>query len=33
MIRCYVTDRRQGDLLAHVVRAVASGVDMILAMD
>jgi thiamine-phosphate pyrophosphorylase len=29
MIRCYVTDRRQGDLLTHVVRAVASGVDMI----
>jgi thiamine-phosphate pyrophosphorylase len=29
MIRCYVTDRRQGDLLANVVRAVASGVDMI----
>jgi thiamine-phosphate pyrophosphorylase len=29
MIRCYVTDRRQGDLLAHVGRAVASGVDLI----
>jgi thiamine-phosphate pyrophosphorylase len=29
MIRCYVTDRRQGDLLSHVARAVASGVDMI----
>jgi thiamine-phosphate pyrophosphorylase len=29
MIRCYVTDRLQGDLLAHVGRAVASGVDMI----
>jgi thiamine-phosphate pyrophosphorylase len=29
MIRCYVTDRRQGDLLAHIARAVASGVDMI----
>jgi thiamine-phosphate pyrophosphorylase len=29
MIRCYVTNRRQGDLLAHVVRAVANGVDMI----
>ena len=29
MIRCYVTDRRQGDLLAHVDRAVANGVDMI----
>jgi len=29
MIRCYVTDRRQGDLLAHVARAVAAGVDMI----
>ena len=29
MIRCYVTDRRQGDLLAHVARAVADGVDMI----
>jgi thiamine-phosphate pyrophosphorylase len=29
MIRCYVTDRRQGDLLAHVARAVADRVDMI----
>jgi thiamine-phosphate pyrophosphorylase len=29
MIRCYVTDRQQGDLLTHVVRAVAGGVDMI----
>jgi thiamine-phosphate pyrophosphorylase len=29
MIRCYVTDRSQGDLMAHVVRAVAGGVDMI----
>jgi thiamine-phosphate pyrophosphorylase len=29
MIRCYVTDRRHGDLLAHVGRAIASGVDMI----
>ena len=29
MIRCYVTDRRQGDVLAHAERAVASGVDMI----
>jgi thiamine-phosphate diphosphorylase len=29
MIRCYVTDRRQGDLLAHVVAAVASRIDMI----
>src|SRR4051812_24908172 len=29
MIRSYVTDRRQGDLLANVVRAVAGGVDMI----
>src|SRR6185369_365492 len=29
MIRCYVTDRRQGDLLSHVVRAVENGVDMI----
>jgi len=29
MIRCYVTDRRQGDLLAHAARAVAGGVDMI----
>ena len=29
MIRCYVTDRRLGDLLAHVARAVTAGVDMI----
>ena len=29
MIRCYVTDRRQGDLMAHVARAVAGGVDLI----
>src|SRR4029078_10980564 len=29
MIRCYVTDRRQGDLLAHVARAVADRVDII----
>lgn len=29
MIRCYVTDRRQGDLLAHAKRAIAEGVDMI----
>jgi thiamine-phosphate pyrophosphorylase len=29
MIRCYVTDRRQGDLTTQVARAVASGVDMI----
>jgi len=29
MIRCYVTDRRQGDLLDHVARAVATGVDLI----
>ena len=29
MIRCYVTDRRQGDLLSHVARAVAAGVDLI----
>lgn len=29
MIRCYVTDRRQGDLLAHVARAVGDGVEMI----
>jgi thiamine-phosphate pyrophosphorylase len=29
MIRCYVTDRRQGDLLPHVARAVAAGVDLI----
>jgi thiamine-phosphate pyrophosphorylase len=29
MIRCEVTDRRQGDLLHHVARAVAEGIDMI----
>ena len=29
MIRCYVTDRSQGDVLAHAARAVVSGVDMI----
>ena len=29
MIRCYVTDRRQGDLFAYVARAVAAGVEMI----
>ena len=29
MIRCYVTDRRQGKLLSHIARAVAGGVDMI----
>jgi thiamine-phosphate pyrophosphorylase len=29
MIRCYVTDRHQGDVLAHVERAVALGVEMI----
>ena len=29
MIRCYVTNRRQGDLFAHVARAVAAGVEMI----
>jgi len=29
MIRCYVTDRHQGDLLSHVVRAVENGVDLI----
>jgi thiamine-phosphate pyrophosphorylase len=29
MIRCYVTDRRQGDLPAHVRRALADGVEMI----
>jgi len=29
MIRCYVTDRRQGDVVAHSIRAVADGVDMI----
>lgn len=29
MIRCYVTDRRQGNLLDHVTSAVAAGVDII----
>ena len=29
MIRCYVTDRRHGDLLAHVNAAIRTGVDMI----
>ena len=29
MIRCYVTDRRYGDLLANVDRAVKDGIDMI----
>jgi thiamine-phosphate pyrophosphorylase len=29
MIRCYVTDRRQGDLLSHVKAAVHDGVDFI----
>ncbi len=29
MIRCYVTDRRHGNLLAHVARAVASGIEII----
>jgi thiamine-phosphate pyrophosphorylase len=29
MIRCYVTDRRQGDLLAHVTAAIRSGVEII----
>jgi thiamine-phosphate pyrophosphorylase len=29
MIRCYVTDRRRGDLLSHVNAAIRSGVDMI----
>jgi thiamine-phosphate pyrophosphorylase len=29
MIRCYVTDRRQGNLLSHVTRAVRDGVDFI----
>ena len=29
MIRCYVTDRRQGDVLSFAARAVAEGVDMI----
>jgi thiamine-phosphate pyrophosphorylase len=29
MIRCYVTDRRHGDLLSHVTAAIRDGVDMI----
>jgi len=29
MIRCYVTDRRSGNLLSHVRTAVSSGVDLI----
>ena len=29
MIRCYVTDRRQGDVLACAARAVAEGVELI----
>jgi thiamine-phosphate pyrophosphorylase len=29
MIRCYVTDRRQGDVLSFAARAVRNGVDMI----
>jgi len=29
MIRCYVTDRRLGDVVAHSARAVANAVDMI----
>jgi thiamine-phosphate diphosphorylase len=29
MIRCYVTDRRHGDLLSHVNAAIRDGVDMI----
>jgi thiamine-phosphate diphosphorylase len=29
MIRCYVTDRRHGDLLSHVNAAIRSGVDII----
>ena len=29
MIRCYITDRRQGDVLMHIVKAVADGIDMI----
>jgi len=29
MIRCYVTDRRQGDVVALSAQAVANGVDMI----
>ena len=29
MIRYYVTDRRQGDVLVYAARAIQSGVDMI----
>jgi thiamine-phosphate diphosphorylase len=29
MIRCYVTDRRHGDLLTHVNAAIRAGVEMI----
>jgi thiamine-phosphate pyrophosphorylase len=29
MLRCYVTDRKQGDVLVHAARAVAQGVDII----
>jgi thiamine-phosphate pyrophosphorylase len=29
MIRCYVTDRRHGDLLSHVNAAIRNGVEMI----
>lgn len=29
MIRCYVTDRRRGDLLSHVNAAIRDGVDII----
>jgi thiamine-phosphate pyrophosphorylase len=29
MIRCYVTDRRHGDLMSHVLAAIRDGVDMI----
>lgn len=29
MIRCYVTDRRHGDLLSHVNAAIRDGVDII----
>ena len=28
MIRCYVTDRRQGDVLACAARAVRGGIDL-----
>ena len=29
MIRCYVTDRRHGDLLSHVNIAIRSGIEII----